>query len=245
MTTLKVIDTGSRRGNCYVLNHDGELLLLDFGCKWEKILEGIGFKPSKISGALLTHQHMDHAKCYKELMSVGIPIYTNDETAEHFDVVAGERMMGIPEGQWLSIGNFKVIPLYVPLDGVPNYMYLIKIPDGQLMMYATDFMYLPKTFKGMHISTFLIECNHLDADPEKDAVNYKHSIKGHSSLDVVKNVIRANRTELMKNVILCHISEAWGDPELMRNEIKESTGDTVTVDVAEPGLERDISLFPF
>ena len=110
MTTLKVIDTGSRRGNCYVLNHDGELLLLDFGCKWEKILEGIGFKPSKISGALLTHQHMDHAKCYKELMSVGIPIYTNDETAEHFDVVAGERMMGIPEGQWLSIGNFKVIP---------------------------------------------------------------------------------------------------------------------------------------
>ena len=49
----------------------------------------------------------------------------------------------------------------------------------------------------------------------------------------------------MKNVILCHISETWGNSELMRHEIKEITGDAVTVDVAEPGLERDISLFPF
>ena len=60
MTKLKVVDTGSRRGNCYVLDYDGELLLLDFGCKWENILEGIQFKISNVSGALLTHQHMDH-----------------------------------------------------------------------------------------------------------------------------------------------------------------------------------------
>ena len=31
----------------------------------------------------------------------------------------------------------------------------------------------------------------------------------------------------------------------MRDEIKRITGDAVAVDVAEPGLERDISLFPF
>ena len=145
-------------------------------------------------------------------------------------------MIGLPEKKSKDIGSFKVTPFYVPHDKTPNFAYLI---------YATDFSYLPFSFKNMRINHFLIECNHLDESPEQDSFKFEHSIRGHSSLSTVKEIIRVNKTASLRTITLCHLSEGWGNPEVMQKEIQDVARDDVLVQIARPGLEVDLNLCPF
>lgn len=55
---MRVVNTGSTHGNCYVLkSNSGEILLLDCGCNYKKILRGIDYQISNVSGVLLSHEH--------------------------------------------------------------------------------------------------------------------------------------------------------------------------------------------
>lgn len=55
---MKVVNTGSTHGNCYVLkSNSGEMLLLDCGCRYKDILKAIDYRTSDVSGVLLTHEH--------------------------------------------------------------------------------------------------------------------------------------------------------------------------------------------
>lgn len=238
--SLKVISTGSSDGNCYAICTDDEILLLDFGCKYQQILKGIDFKISNVVGALLTHVHGDHANAYKEVKRAGIHVYSNKETAEQFDGIKT-----IPEKITIPIGRFLVTAFYVPHDDTPNYAYLITLPNGEKLLYATDFGYLPYTFKKSKINHFLIECNHLDMAPDKTSGKYKHSIKGHSSLSTVKKIMQINKSPNLSNVILCHLSESWGNPEIMQHEIEAVVGDEVSVKIAHSGLICELSEIPF
>lgn len=244
---LKVISTGSQAGNCYTLIADnGEILLLDFGCEPKKILQGIDYKISDVRAALLTHAHFDHAKAYRWLFQNGIPIYTNDETAEHFEVISGEKMIGKLERIPFEVGSYLVTPFYLPHDNTPNFGFLIELPDdaGRLL-YATDFEYLPYTFKSLKINYFLLECNHQSDLVDRSEAKYEHSLRGHSELETVKEIIRVNKTPDMRKVILCHLSDGWSDPDRMKREVQEVAGKWVSVDIAEKGKAWELSRFPF
>lgn len=244
---LKIISTGSQAGNCYALIADnGDILLLDFGCEPNKILRGIDYKVSDVCGACLTHSHGDHVKAYRWILQNGIPIYTNDETAEHFEIISGEKMIGKPERIPFEVGSYRVTPFYLPHDNTPNFGFLIDLPDdaGRLL-YCTDFEYLPYTFKSLKINFFLIECNHQADLVDRSEAKYEHSLRGHSELETVKEIIRVNKTPDMRNVILCHLSDGWSDPETMQREIQSVAGKWVNVEIAEKGKTRELSRFPF
>ena len=244
---LKIISTGSQAGNCYALIADnGEILLLDFGCEANKILRGIDYKVSDVCGTLLTHMHGDHAKEYRWLFQNGIPIYTNDETAEHFEIISGEKMIGKPEKIPFEVGSYRVTPFYLPHDNTPNFGFLIDFPDDSgRLLYATDFEYLPYTFKSLKINYFLLECNHQADLVDRSEAKYEHSLRGHSELETVKEIVRVNKTPDMRNVILCHLSDGWSDPDRMKQEIQEVAGKWVNVAVAHAGDEYVLSKYPW
>ena len=241
---LKVISSGSQYGNCYAIIAGSEILLLDCGCRYSDILKGIEYKITNAVGCLLTHEHGDHSKSYKEILKAGIPIYTNDETADSLEIITGERMIGKQEKRPFMAGNFVITPFYVPHDGTPNYAYIVRLPDGGILLYATDFLYLPYKFQKMRINHFLIECNHMDESPDENSMKYNHSICGHSRLSEVKKIIDINKSSSLRNVILCHLSETWGNPEIMQNEVQSIIPDT-NVLIADPGIEIDLKLEPF
>nr|DAG92840.1 MAG TPA: metallohydrolase-like protein [Herelleviridae sp.] len=55
---MRVISTGSTKGNCYALQSStGEIVLLDCGCNYKKILRGIDYWISNIDAVLLSHEH--------------------------------------------------------------------------------------------------------------------------------------------------------------------------------------------
>ena len=233
-------------GNAYALiSESGEILLIECGVPWKKILRMINYRVSDIVGCIVTHRHSDHVACYAELLKIGIKIYTNDETANHFGSVNGGRMLGIPEKKPVTIGSFRATPFYVPhttrdpdtgeILPCPNYGYLIH-HDEVDMLYATDFEYLAYTFRNQKLNAMVLECNH-DNEIDNLSPNYEHVLRGHSSLSVVKDIVRANITPMLQNIILCHLSDENADEPEMVRQVQEVAGSRVNVAVAKAGMK--------
>lgn len=243
---LKCAGTGSK-GNSYALIADsGEILLIECGVKWSETIKMIDYQTSKVAGCVASHAHSDHLRSYKDCMRYGIAIYTNDETAEHFETISGEKMVGKPERIPFEVGSYRVTPFYLPHDNTPNFGFLIDFPDdaGRLL-YATDFEYLPYTFKSLKINYFLLECNHQADLVDRSEAKYEHSLRGHSELETVKEIVRVNKTPDMRNVILCHLSDGWSDQETMQKEVQSVAGKWVNVEIAEKNSVVSLSKYPF
>lgn len=253
---MRVVNTGSQHGNCYVLkSNSGEMLLLDCGCKYKDILKAIDYRTSDVSGVLLTHEHGDHRESFKNLMNLGIQIYTNDETVEHLQIITGELMKGVPEKRPFRVGSFTVIPFYLPhttrdkdtgqLIPCFNYGYIVEHEEMGKLLYMTDFEYCIYSFQKMQVEHMVIECNYCEELVDMTEANYRHRIKGHCSLLTCKQFIKQNRTESLRTVTLVHLSGKASDAKKMLKEIKETVGDDVLVQIGRAGLEVDLNLCPF
>ena len=179
-------------------------------------------------------------------MKSGVQCYGCDELQEKLETVYGEKITGLPDRIPFEFGTYRVTPFYLPHDNTPNFGFLIDLPDdaGRLL-YATDFEYLPYTFKSLKINYFLLECNHQADLVDRSEAKYEHSLRGHSELETVKEIVRVNKTPDMRNVILCHLSDGWSDQETMQKEVQSVAGKWVRVDVAHAGDEYLLSKYPF
>ena len=211
---LVTVGTGSS-GNCHLLQMDNnKFVALDCGCKWKDVLVGCNFRPIDIEFALVTHSHRDHSRYVVDFKKSGIDVLSvNDvETKKVYQK-----------------GEVKFVAFEVPHD-VDCYGYLIRV-DGRTIVYMTDFGYCRWTFKSWNVDTWLIACNHIDL-PDAEEAKYVHVAMGHSSLDTVKDILAINKSESMKNVILCHVN-GESDTDRMIAEIQEVVGDGVKVTVAK------------
>lgn len=242
---LKCVNSGSQNGNCYILENDTEALILDAGVRYKDVAEALNYDFSKVSGLLLTHEHFDHIKCAKGLMFRGVKCYGSDELQEFIETVMGEKIIALEEKKTYKIGSFKVTPMEIPHDQTHNFAYIIEFQDGSRILYATDFSYLPYRLASWHINFFLVECNHISDMVDTSEAKYKHSIRGHSELSTVCEMLKVNKTPDMRNVILCHLSEGWSDTDRMKQEIQEVVGKWVTVDVCKKDFQCELSKYPF
>ena len=218
---LYTVGTGSL-GNCYLLKRENnKIIALDCGCKWRDVLIGCNFRPLDIDFALVTHSHSDHSRYVGDFEGSGIEVINTTNT--------------FPK-KILQKGEYKIVPFEVPHD-VKNYGYLIRV-DGRTIVYMTDFGYCKYTFKSWNVDTWIIACNYV-APPDSEEANYAHVVMGHSSLDTVKDILAVNKSDSMKNVILCHTSSS-ADTELMVSEIKQVVGDGVNVTVAQKRKEIEL-----
>ncbi|UTH10632.1 MBL fold metallo-hydrolase [Macrococcoides canis] len=56
----KKIALGMIETNCYIIENEHEILIIDPGSEPERIIDTIGNTDKKVSGVLLTHAHFDH-----------------------------------------------------------------------------------------------------------------------------------------------------------------------------------------
>lgn len=187
-------------------------------------------------------------------MKAGVQCYGCDELQEKLETVYGEKITGLPEKRSIRISEWIVTPFYLPhttrdkdtgaLIPCPNFGYLIRNGD-ETLLYATDFEYIPYTFKNQRINYMLLECNHMDDLMDSGSANYVHALKGHSSVSAVRDIILANKTPDLRNIILCHLSSENADPETMQKEVQSVAGKWVNVNVAHAGDEYVLSKYPF
>lgn len=229
--TLRCVGSGSS-GNSYALiDKDGKILILDLGLQKRRIVKGIDYRVSDIVAAVVTHGHHDHDLSVKDFKNMGIPVWQ-------------PYLDGI-KSQHHKFGSFSVQSFEVPHDGCDCVGYYIAV-DGHRILYATDFEYLPCSFKNVRLTDMLVECNHQKSLVDRNEAKYSHQIRGHCSLEtLIDKVVKENMTGDLRNVILCHLSEDSSDPQECLEEVQKVAGNGVMVDVAMAGKSWELSLYPF
>ena len=229
---LRTIATGSS-GNSYALiSNKGEILLLDLGVSEKTIKKGIDWKISNVVGAVISHGHKDHSLSVEDFKLMGIPIlapYLCDSCKS------------------MNMGEFTVKPFdLTTIDGnwthtnangepCPIYGFLITHKEMGRMLYITDCEVIKWRFKG--INHILLGTNY-----DKDLVNVdnqskaNHVFRGHLSIDTACDFVKANYSDSLQNVIMCHLSSENADSDSFIEKMKK-VAKNANVDVAEPGKE--------
>ena len=229
---VRCIGTGSS-GNCYTLyDNDRKILLLDLGLARKEILKGIDFNVSDVVGAVVSHGHGDHAKSVKDFENMGIPVF------KPFDETKACPLK-------IRYGSFGVQAFKVPHDGVPCYGFYITV-DGHRILYATDYLHLPVSFRTKRLTNMIVECNYQKEYLNKESPKYDHQIKGHCSLEtLIEKVIKENMTSDLRTIVLCHLSSDSADPYECLAEVQKIVGDGVKCVCAAVGETVELSLYPF
>lgn len=223
---IKTIASGSS-GNCYYIEYENQILLLDAGIPIKDIKIGIDFRIADVVGCLVSHSHLDHSLSADKLEKMGIRIF---------------RPYTIEDKKILKtrIGSFNITSFDVPHNGTENRGFLINV-GGKKIMYCSDFEYIPYTFRDMQISTMLIECNYQQTMIDEQNEHIRHMWLGHAELYTTADFIKQNTTGKLENVILCHASQSGHlSKPVAVTTIKEIVPDNVNVYMAEKGLEVEI-----
>lgn len=229
---LKCIATGSS-GNCYTLTaSNGETLILDAGIGIRDIKKGLNWNAKDVVGALCTHHHLDHSKSVNDLIDMGIHVY-----APHLD---GKHKVMNMDG--FTIKHFDLTTIdgnwtHTDADGepCPIYGFLIIHPEIGRMLYITDTELIKWRFKG--INHILLGVNYDKGLVDKDNdPKTRHVFRGHLSIDTACDFVRANRSDSLQNVIMCHLSSENADSDSFIEKM-EKVACGVNVDVAERNKE--------
>ena len=136
-----------------------------------------------------------------------------------------------------KFGSFTVQSFEVPHDNEPCVAYFIKV-NGHKLLYATDFEYLPMSFKSVGLNHILAECNHIKEYVDKNSGKFLHQVKGHCSLDTfTEKVVKENITDSLKTVLMLHMSEDACVPSECVNEVQKIVNKDVYVDYCRKGFE--------
>lgn len=216
---LTVLNSGSS-GNCYLLEIENEILILDLGVSLKEVKKELNFDLSKIVGCYVSHFHNDHSKFRKEYEPLGVDIFAPYD--------------GNKNRVNAQIGGFTLQAFSVPHGDTPNWGLLGKHKNGESFIYITDYSYTQYLFSGYRINHFLVECNWQTKYVDVTSENFRHKIADHCSLETCKKFIEANLTDNTQSVILCHLGQESTDPKECVEEIEKVVKSYVFVDYARP-----------
>ena len=228
---LKCIATGST-GNCYTLtSKSGETLILDCGIPIKEIKKGLDWNIKDVVGTICTHHHQDHSLSVYPLRRMGIPVYAPYISLESMKMETefNIRMFDLTtiDGSWT----------HTNADGTPCpiYGFLITHKEMGRMLYITDCEVVKWKFKD--INHILLGVNYdkdlIDRDNTGKA---NHVFRGHLSIDTACDFVRANYSDSLQNVIMCHLSSENADSDSFIEKMKK-VACGANVDVAEPSKE--------
>lgn len=231
---LRTIATGSS-GNSYVLiSNTGEILLFDLGVSEKTIKKGIDWKISNVVGVVISHGHKDHSLSVEDFKSMGIQIlapYLGDSCKP------------------MKMGGFTVKPFdLTTIDGswthtdangepCPIYGFMIEHPEIGRMLYITDCEFVKWRFK--NVNHILLGVNYDQELLSGDEAKKNHVVRGHMSIDTSCDFVKANASDQLQNVIMCHLSKENADSDSFIEKMKKAVPN-VNVCVAEPGMELEL-----
>ena len=241
---IEVLASGSK-GNAYKVSDGKTTLLIECGIPYKQLQRILKFKVSDIDACLITHEHKDHSHAWKELNKFGVSVYMTSGTAEalgveYRTVKTFKRFIGNPsmktgmckfDYQVEKIGSFLVRPFQVIHDASEPVGYLMEsIETGESLVFITDTMYTPHTFKD--VDYYMIECNYVQSilDDKGLDVHFRNRIrKSHMSLETVLEFLSKTDLTKTKAIYVMHLSDNNSDEELIKTEIQKATGKQVII----------------
>lgn len=226
---LKVLGSGSS-GNCYILENDTEALIIEAGLPFMEVKKALDFNVRKIVGVVVSHSHGDHAKYVAEYEKAGIHVF------KPYDLCDGNA-----ESMCMSLFGKFHIKAFKLVHDVPCYGFYITEPSMGSCIYATDTEYIKWRFK--NVNHILVEANHSKELIDRDSAKFEHQITGHMEIETTCDFLKANKSQKLRNVVLCHLSGDCGDADNFIERARKVVD--CPVFIANRGLEVDLNLLPF
>lgn len=230
---IQVLGSGSS-GNAYLIQDGRTTILLDAGLPYKELEQKTRYRLTHIGGCLITHEHGDHSKAVEKMLSHGINCYMSPGTANALRIKPDQPFHHcVYSNKIIDIEEAQVLPFNVVHDAAEPLGFYISL-HGNHILYLTDSAYSPYRFKNMtHI---LIECNY-DGDIIDKSVKSgdirsslrKRIQETHFSLENVKEFMKANDLSKVKEIYLCHLSNANSDEDKFKSAIQEITGKPVYI----------------
>lgn len=227
---LKCLGSSSA-GNCYLLtSNSGETLILDCGIPIKEIKKGLNWNVKDVVGVLCTHQHSDHNKSLKDFINMGIPVFAPYLSRESMKMETefNIRMFDLTtiDGSWT----------HTNADGTtcPIFGFLITHKEMGRMLYITDCEVVKWKFKD--INYILLGVNYDKDLVDTDNPKANHVFRGHLSIDTACDFVKANDSDSLQNVIMCHLSSENADKDSFIEKMKNAVNGA-NVDVAERNKE--------
>ena len=221
---IKVIGTGSK-GNCYALEIDGEILIIECGSyQFDSLKKALKYDFSAVKGAVISHCHGDHAGDVKKLLQSGIHTLSNSESfagCERYShyIHKAVHLKGV------KFGSFKVLPLQMVHD-VECFGYLITFNETTLF-FATDTTDIPYALP--QVDYLIIEANFSNKIIDEKLYDgslhrslHDRIINSHLSLERAQFFIVTQKK--LKGIILIHLSNDNADAVDFQQKIAQQTG---------------------
>ena len=230
---LKVLGSESA-GNCYLLESDNEVLIIEAGIRLQEIKMVLDFDLSKVIGCLVTHSHGDHCKYARDYLKAGINVYASKETIAAANLTGHRLFPIIPHP--VQLGQFTIKCFPVP-HGVPTLGFLIKHPGAGSILFVTDAACIPNRF--CNLNHILIEANY-----ENSILTNDRAVGNHMSLDTCLEFLRSNDMKQVRNIVLLHLSSENSDSKMFAKSV-QSVAPNASIWIADKGLEVNLSKYPF
>lgn len=230
---LKCLGSSSD-GNCYLLTSDsGETLIIDCGIPIKEIKKSLDWNIKDVVGVLCTHKHLDHSKSVKDFEAMGIPICKPYETLLMNQFLANSYFTVRTFDLTTMDGNWT----HTDANGTPCpiYGFLITHKEMGRMLYITDCEVIKWRFKD--IDHILLGVNYdKDMVDRSNPAKNNHVFRGHLEIGTACDFVKANYSERLQNVIMCHLSEGSSDTDSFIGRMKQAVP-AANVDVAKHNKE--------
>lgn len=243
---LKILGSSSS-GNCYILYNNTEALIIECGVRIDKISGALGYDMSKVVGTIITHEHGDHSKAVKDLLKLGVDVYSSYGTIKALEVDRHHRAHTV-DNQPFTLGGFTILSFDVKHDCADPVGFLIDHAETGLVLFLTDTYFIPYTFPGLN--NILVEANYcqeiLDqrlADGKGHSFLRDRVLSSHMSLKTCKDLLNANDLTAVNYIGLIHLSDSNSHEERFIEEVKELTGKSVFA--ARAGMDIEFNKTPF
>lgn len=114
------------------------------------------------------------------------------------------------------------------------YGFMIEHPKMGRMLYITDCEFVKWRFK--NVNHILLGVNYDQELLSGDDAKKNHVVRGHMSIDTACDFVKANVSDQLQNVIMCHLSSENADKDSFIEKMKK-VAYGANVDVAEPCKE--------
>lgn len=226
MMLLKIIASGSK-GNAYVFDDQRTALVVEAGQRFIDISRAVSHQLTRVAGVLITHEHGDHARrrTLKDIAAACIPVYCSAGTADALNIATNTNTRMLRPLERVQIGEFSVLPFATEHDAAEPMGFLIDHHEMGRALFATDTYFLRYTFEGLnHI---ICECNYnadaLAANVVAGRINparANRTRESHMSDETFIEMLKANNTDAVQNVVLLHMSGDNANVDEMVNRIQ-------------------------
>lgn len=207
----------SSHGNAYIISDSETRILLECGLSYRKLQKASGFTLDRLAACFISHEHKDHAGCWRELLKNGLKVYASGGTA---DALECKEIAVMKERRPVTVGTLEVMTFRVFHDAAEPVGFLVRSGvDGDKLAFATDTVNLQYQFPGVTI--LAVECNYetsiieqRDRIPEKVRQRIRNN---HMEVSRLCRWLTGLDLSACREIYLLHLSDACSnEPDFVR-----------------------------